>query len=170
MGTPDRLLLVDGSSYLYRAFHALPPLSNTAGEPTGAIHGVLNMLAKLLREAKPTHIAVVFDAPGKTFRDELFAEYKANRPSMPDDLRAQIQPLLDAVEASGLPLLRMEGVEADDVIGTLTTLARGRRPGGDHRDRRQRHGPAGRRPGIAAGHDAAWSGPQCAGNGCRRCE
>ena len=124
MGTPDRLLLVDGSSYLYRAFHALPPLSNTAGEPTGAIHGVLNMLAKLLREAEPSHIAVVFDAPGKTFRDELFAEYKANRPSMPDDLRAQVQPLLDAVEAGGLPLLRMEGVEADDVIGTLTRRAR----------------------------------------------
>ena len=113
------LVLIDGSSYLYRAFHALPPLTNAAGEPTGALHGVLTMILKLVREEQPEHIAVVFDAPGKTFRDELYSEYKANRPPMPDDLRAQVQPLLDAVTALGLPLLRVEGVEADDVIGTL---------------------------------------------------
>ncbi len=113
------LVLIDGSSYLYRAFHALPSLSNSQGEPTGALHGVLTMILKLLREEQPAHIAVVFDAPGKTFRDEIFAEYKATRPPMPDDLRAQVQPILDAVEAMGLPLLQIEGVEADDVIGTL---------------------------------------------------
>ncbi len=124
MAKTDQLLLVDGSSYLYRAFHALPALNNAAGEPTGAVHGVLNMLNKLLRESSATHIAVVFDAPGKTFRDELFAEYKANRPPMPGDLRLQVQPLLDAIEASGLPLLRIKGVEADDVIGTLSQQAR----------------------------------------------
>ncbi len=101
-----KLLLVDGSSYLFRAFHALPPLTNSAGEPTGAIHGVLNMLNKLVREEKPDRIAVVFDAPGKTFRDELFAEYKAQRPPMPDDLRAQIEPLFAAVKGMGLPILR----------------------------------------------------------------
>ena len=117
------LILVDGSSYLYRAFHALPPLSSSRGEPTGAVHGVLNMLSKLLREYPGTRLAVVFDAPGKTFRDELFAEYKANRPPMPDDLRAQVEPLLQAVTGLGLPLLRMSGVEADDVIGTLATRA-----------------------------------------------
>src|SRR5258707_15312293 len=119
---PD-LLLVDGSSYLYRAFHALPPLSNSRGEPTGAVHGVLNMLHKLLREYDPERIAVVFDAPGKTFRDELFAEYKAHRPPMPDDLRSQTQPLFEAVQALGLPILRESGVEADDVIGTLACSA-----------------------------------------------
>jgi DNA polymerase-1 len=124
MASQGRLLLVDGSSYLYRAFHALPPLSNAAGEPTGAIHGVLNMLNKLLRETDASHIGVVFDAPGKTFRDEIFAEYKAHRPPMPDDLRAQVDPLLAAVAASGLPLLRVTGVEADDVIGTLATRGR----------------------------------------------
>ncbi len=119
---PD-LLLVDGSSYLYRAFHALPPLSNSRGEPTGAVHGVLNMLHKLVREYPQARVAVVFDAPGKTFRDELFAEYKAHRPPMPDDLRAQIEPLLAAVGGMGLPLLRIVGVEADDVIGTLAQRA-----------------------------------------------
>ena len=113
------LVLIDGSSYLYRAFHALPSLTNAQGEPTGALHGVLTMILKLLRDEQPAHVAVVFDAPGKTFRDELFAEYKANRPPMPDDLRAQVQPILDAIEAMGLPLLRITGVEADDVIGTL---------------------------------------------------
>ena len=113
------LVLIDGSSYLYRAFHALPSLTNAKGEPTGALHGVLTMILKLLREEQPAHIAVVFDAPGKTFRDELFAEYKATRPPMPDELRSQVQPILDAVEAMGLPLLRVPGVEADDVIGTL---------------------------------------------------
>ena len=117
------LVLVDGSSYLYRAFHALPPLSNSRGEPTGALHGVLSMLNKLAREQSGSRIGVVFDAPGKTFRDELFEDYKANRPPMPDDLRSQVQPLLDAVRAMGLPLLRIEGVEADDVIGTLCRKA-----------------------------------------------
>ena len=113
------LVLIDGSSYLYRAYHALPKLSNSAGEPTGALHGVLSMISKHVREEPARHIAVVFDAPGKTFRDEMFAEYKANRPPMPDDLREQIEPLIEAVTAMGLPLLRIEGVEADDVIGTL---------------------------------------------------
>ncbi|MDE2349841.1 MAG: DNA polymerase I [Gammaproteobacteria bacterium] len=114
-----KLVLVDGSSYLYRAFHALPPLTNSRGEPTGAVLGVLNMLNKLVKEEAPQRIAVVFDAPGRTFRDDLFEAYKAHRPPMPDDLRAQTQPLLDAVGAMGLPLLRVPGVEADDVIGTL---------------------------------------------------
>ncbi len=117
------LVLVDGSSYLYRAFHALPPLSNSRGEPTGAVLGVLNMLDKLLTEYQPEHVAVIFDAPGKTFRDELFAAYKANRPPMPDELKAQLDPLLQAVQAQGLPLLRITGVEADDVIGTLAHRA-----------------------------------------------
>ena len=117
------LVLIDGSSYLYRAFHALPPLTNSHGEPTGALHGVLTMIQKLIREEQPRLIAVVFDAPGKTFRDELYSEYKANRPPMPDELRSQVQPILDAVEAMGLPLLRVEGVEADDVIGTLCKTA-----------------------------------------------
>jgi DNA polymerase-1 len=114
-----KLVLVDGSSYLYRAFHALPPLNNSKGEPTGAVLGVLNMLTKLVKDESPQRIAVVFDAPGRTFRDDLFDQYKAHRPPMPDDLRSQVQPLLDAVEAMGLPLLRIPGVEADDVIGTL---------------------------------------------------
>jgi len=113
------LVLIDGSSYLYRAYHALPALSNSQGEPTGALHGVLTMILKLVREEQPARIAVVFDAPGKTFRDEIYAEYKATRPPMPDDLRSQVQPILDAIEAMGLPLLRVDGVEADDVIGTL---------------------------------------------------
>jgi DNA polymerase-1 len=117
------LVLVDGSSYLYRAFHALPPLSTAKGEPTGAVLGVVNMLFKLLDEIDPELIAVVFDAPGKTFRDDLYAEYKANRPPMPDELRAQLAPLLEAIEAMGLPLLRIDGVEADDVIGTLARQA-----------------------------------------------
>lgn len=119
----DTLVLIDGSSYLYRAFHALPSLSNSRGDPTGAVYGVLNMINKLVREQASEHIAVVFDAPGKTFRDEIFAEYKANRPPMPDELRLQIDPLLEAVTAMGLPLLRIEGVEADDVIGTLCRQA-----------------------------------------------
>ena len=117
------LVLIDGSSYLYRAFHALPALSTSDGAPTGALLGVLTMIQKLLREERPAHIAVVFDAPGKTFRDEIYAEYKATRPPMPDELRAQVQPILDAIEAMGLPLLRVEGVEADDVIGTLCDRA-----------------------------------------------
>jgi len=117
------LVLVDGSSYLYRAFHALPPLSNSRGEPTGAVLGVLNMLAKLEKELAPALLGVVFDAPGRTFRDELFAEYKAQRPPMPDELRAQVAPLIEAVQALGMPLLRIGGVEADDVIGTLARRA-----------------------------------------------
>jgi len=120
------LILVDGSSYLYRAFYALPPLNNSRGEPTGAVFGVLNMLQKFLREHADSPMAVVFDAPGKTFRDELFAEYKAHRPPMPDDLRSQIEPLLTAVQALGLPMLRIPGVEADDVIGTLACRAASR--------------------------------------------
>ena len=117
---PDAdLILIDGSSYLYRAYHALPKLTNATGDPTGALHGVLNMINKFVREAPAEHVAVVFDAPGKTFRDDMYADYKANRPPMPDDLRPQVQPLIDAVRAMGLPLLQIEGVEADDVIGTL---------------------------------------------------
>jgi DNA polymerase-1 len=114
------LILVDGSSYLFRAFHALPPLTNSKGEATGAIHGVLNMLDKLRKDYEPEHMAVIFDASGKTFRDELYPAYKANRPPMPDELRQQIQPLLDMVKALGYPQLIVEGVEADDVIGTLS--------------------------------------------------
>ena len=117
------LILIDGSSYLYRAFHALPPLTNSRGEPTGAVFGVLNMLRRFLQDHPGSPMVVVFDAPGKTFRDDLFAEYKAHRPPMPDDLRAQIEPLLAAVTALGLPLLRIPGVEADDVIGTLARRA-----------------------------------------------
>ena len=113
------LVLIDGSSYLYRAFHALPNLTNSQGEPTGALHGVLSMINKLVREQPGAHIGVVFDAPGKTFRDDIFAEYKANRPPMPDELRSQVGPILDAIKSMGLPLLQVEGVEADDVIGTL---------------------------------------------------
>ena len=117
------LILVDGSSYLYRAFHALPPLTNARGEPTGAVYGVVNMLRKLLDDYQPEHVAVVFDARGKTFRDDLYAEYKANRPPMPDELSAQVEPLLAIVRAMGLPLLQETGVEADDVIGTLALQA-----------------------------------------------
>ena len=121
-GVPD-LVLIDGSSYLYRAFHALPPLTGPHGEPTGAVLGVLNMLLKSLREHDGAQFVVVFDAPGRTFRDDLFTAYKAHRPPMPDDLRVQIEPLLEAVQALGLPLLRISGVEADDVIGTLARRA-----------------------------------------------
>jgi DNA polymerase-1 len=114
-----KLILVDGSGYLYRAFHALPPLTNSRGEPTGAVLGVLNMINKMIKDEAPDRLAVVFDAPGRTFRDDLFDQYKAHRAPMPDDLRSQVQPLYDTVEAMGLPLLRVTGVEADDVIGTL---------------------------------------------------
>ncbi len=117
------LLLVDGSSYLYRAFHALPPLSTSRGEPTGAVHGVAAMLRRLLKDHAPAYMAVVFDAKGKTFRDDLYPEYKAHRPPMPDELRAQIEPLYTLVRGLGLPLLAVEGVEADDVIATLATQA-----------------------------------------------
>ncbi|CAG0993837.1 DNA polymerase I [Burkholderiales bacterium] len=118
------LVLVDGSSYLYRAFHALPDLRTRAGEPTGALRGVLSMLRRLVEDGKPDYFAVVFDAPGKTFRDAIYPEYKANRPPMPDDLVAQIEPLHALVRAHGWPLLMVEGVEADDVIGTLAKRAR----------------------------------------------
>ncbi|WGL15296.1 DNA polymerase I [Microbulbifer bruguierae] len=113
------LILVDGSSYLYRAFHALPPLATSNGQPTGAVRGVISMLRKHLKEHPDSPVVVVFDAKGKTFRDELFEEYKSHRPPMPDDLRAQIQPIHDIIDAMGLPRLVIDGVEADDVIGTL---------------------------------------------------
>ncbi len=119
----SKLVLVDGSSYLFRAYHALPKLTSSRGEPTGAIHGVLNMITKLMGEEGTEHFAIVFDAPGKTFRDDIYPKYKANRDAMPEDLRAQIDPLLDTIPAMGLPLLRVEGVEADDVIGTLCRQA-----------------------------------------------
>lgn len=117
------LILVDGSSYLFRAFHALPPLENSKGQPTGAVYGVINMLNKLVAEYKPEHIAVIFDAKGKTFRNDLYKEYKANRPPMPDDLRSQIKPLHELVEALGFPLIVVPEVEADDVIGTYARQA-----------------------------------------------
>ncbi len=117
-----RLVLIDGSSYLYRAFHALPPLSNDAGEPTGALFGVANMLRATLNQ-KPDYIAYVVDAPGKTFRDDLDPQYKANRPPMPDELRAQVQPMCDIVQALGIDIIRVPEVEADDVIGTLAIQA-----------------------------------------------
>ena len=117
------LVLVDGSSYLYRAFHALPPMTTSKGVPTGAVKGVLNMLKSLRKQYPDSPFAVIFDAKGGTFRDEMFAEYKANRPSMPDDLRVQVEPLHASVKALGFPLLCVEGVEADDVIGTLARKA-----------------------------------------------
>ncbi len=122
-GPARRLVLIDGYSYLYRAFHALPPLTTSKGQPTGAIFGFLNMLRQIQRTRKPDLIAVVMDAPGPTFRDELYAEYKATREKMPDELQSQIEPLLEMVRALGLPLLRESGVEADDVIGTLAQRA-----------------------------------------------
>ncbi len=118
-----RLVLVDGSSYLYRAFHAMPDLRNSKGEPTGAVYGVTNMLRKLLAEEDPVYIAVVFDAKGKTFRDDIYPEYKAHRPPMPDELAKQIDAIHDIVRALGIPLLQVDGVEADDVIGTLARAA-----------------------------------------------
>ena len=117
------LLLVDGSSYLYRAFHALPDLRNPAGEPTGALYGVLNMLRRLESDYKADYKAVVFDPKGKTFRDDWYPEYKSHRPPMPDDLRAQIEPIHAAIKAAGWPVIMVDGVEADDVIGTLATQA-----------------------------------------------
>jgi DNA polymerase-1 len=121
MTTP--LVLIDGSSYFFRAFHALPPLSNSKGQPLGAVYGVVNMVKRLIKDYDPERIAVVFDAKGKTFRDDLYPEYKANRPPMPDDLRSQFRPMIDVLDAMGLPLLIIEGVEADDVIGTLAVMA-----------------------------------------------
>ncbi len=121
--SPQTLVLVDGSSFLYRAFHALPPLTNSRGRPTGAVVGVANMLRKLIAAYPGAHIGVVFDAPGRTFRDDLFDAYKSHRPPMPDDLRSQIEPLHAVIRAMGLPLLIESGVEADDVIGTLALRA-----------------------------------------------
>ncbi len=123
MDSSPPFILVDGSSYLFRAYHALPPLTNSKGEATGAIVGVINMLRKLIDEYRPQYMAVVFDAPGGTFRNRLYEQYKANRPPMPDDLREQIEPLQQVVEAMGLPLLIVPDVEADDVIGTLAARA-----------------------------------------------
>ncbi len=117
------LILVDGSSYLYRAFHAMPPLTSPSGDPTGAVYGVINMIKKLLQEYKPKQMAVVFDAKGKTFRDDMYEEYKANRPSMPDDLRPQIEPIHQIIAAMGIPVVVISGVEADDVIGSLAQEA-----------------------------------------------
>jgi DNA polymerase I len=117
------IVLVDGSSYLYRAFHALPPLTNKKGQPTGAIYGVLNMLKKLLLDYQPAYIGIVFDPKGKTFRDDLYADYKAHRPPMPNDLKVQIDPLFTLIRAMGLPLIILDGYEADDVIGTIAKEA-----------------------------------------------
>ena len=116
-------ILVDGSAYLYRAFHAMPPLSNSKGQPTGAIKGVVNMLRRLVADYQPEYMVVVFDAPGRTFRDDIFADYKATRASMPDDMRTQIKPLYELVETMGFPMLIVPDVEADDVIGTLAVQA-----------------------------------------------
>jgi len=120
------LVLVDGSSYLYRAFHALPDLRTRQGEPTGAVKGVLSMLQKLRNETSADYIACVFDAKGKTFRDDWYPQYKATRAAMPDDLTRQIEPLHESVRAMGWPLLMVDGVEADDVIGTLAKQAEAR--------------------------------------------
>ena len=117
------IVLVDGSSYLYRAFHALPPLTNSAGQATGAVKGVISMLRRLHKDYPDSPVAVVFDAKGKTFRDEMFPQYKAQRPPMPDELREQVEPIHEIVRAMGLPLICVEGVEADDVIGTLARQA-----------------------------------------------
>ncbi|MCJ8273023.1 MAG: DNA polymerase I, partial [Psychrosphaera sp.] len=117
------LILVDGSSYLFRAYHSPPHLTNSKGEATGAIYGVINMVKSLLRQFDPTHIVMVFDAKGPTFRNEMYSEYKANRPPMPDDLRPQIEPIHQIIRAMGLPLISIAGVEADDVIGTLSDQA-----------------------------------------------
>lgn len=123
MTQKPQLILVDGSSYLFRAFHAMPPLTNSGGQPTGAVYGVVNMLKSLLEEYKPEQVAMVFDAKGKTFRNHLYPAYKANRPPMPEDLRSQIAPLHEIIEAMGIAMIVHQGVEADDVIGTLAQQA-----------------------------------------------
>ena len=123
MDTTTPLILVDGSSYLYRAYHALPPLTNSKGKPTGAVKGVINMMRRLQKDYPDSTHVVVFDAKGKTFRDDIYPEYKANRPPMPDDLREQIAPIHQIIEAMGMPMLIIDGVEADDVIGTLAVQA-----------------------------------------------
>lgn len=117
------IVLVDGSSYVYRAFHALPPLTNSSGQATGAVKGVINMLRRLCKDYPDSPVAVVFDAKGKTFRDDIYSQYKANRPPMPDELREQIEPIHEIVKAMGLPFICEPGVEADDVIGTLAREA-----------------------------------------------
>ena len=123
MSSKTPVILVDGSSYLYRAFHALPPLTNSKGKPTGAVKGVINMMRRLQKDYPESTHVVVFDAKGKTFRDEMYGDYKANRPPMPDDLRLQIEPIHNIIRAMGMPMLVIEGVEADDVIGTLALQA-----------------------------------------------
>ena len=120
----DRVFIIDGSSYLYRAYHAMPPLSTSKGQPTGAIKGVTNMLMTLKKDSEGSPIIVVFDAKGKTFRSEIYKEYKANRPPMPDDLREQLEPLKEICKAIGFPLIEIPGVEADDVIATLVNKAK----------------------------------------------
>jgi len=125
MSESSPLILVDGSSYLYRAFHALPPLTTSKGKPTGAVRGVVSMLRKLRDQHPDSNIVVVFDAKGKTFRDDMYPEYKAQRPSMPDEMREQIEPLHDCVRALGFPMIIHPGVEADDVMGTLAVQAAG---------------------------------------------
>ena len=123
MDTKTPLILVDGSSYLYRAYHALPPLTNSKGVPTGAVKGVINMMRRLQKDYPQSTVVVVFDAKGKTFRDDIYSDYKAHRPPMPDDLRVQIEPIHNIIRAMGLPMLIVDGVEADDVIGTLAVQA-----------------------------------------------
>ena len=119
----QKLVVVDGSSYLFRAYHALPPLMTTTGYPSGAMYGVINMLRKLIHEEKPDYIAVVFDTKSKNFRHEIYPAYKANRPEMPEELASQIEPLHEIIQAMGIPLVAMPGYEADDVIGTLAHIA-----------------------------------------------
>ena len=125
MSSTAPLVLVDGSSYLYRAFHAMyqADLRTSSGEPVGAIRGVTSMMRRLVKDYPDSHIAVIFDAKGKTFRDEIYSEYKAQRPPMPDDLRPQVEPIHNIIRAMGMPLLIIDGVEADDVIGTLAAQA-----------------------------------------------
>ncbi len=123
MASKSPIVLVDGSSYVFRAFHALPMLTTSDGRNTGAVRGVISMLRRLVAEYPDSPVAVVFDAKGKTFRNDMYPEYKANRPPMPDELREQIEPIHSIVKAMGLPFLCVEGVEADDVIGTLARQA-----------------------------------------------
>ncbi len=123
MSTDKLLILIDGSSFLFRAYHALPELTNARGQHTGAIYGITNMMRKLVGECQPVYLAAVFDAKGKTFRHDMYEQYKANRPPMPDDLRSQLELVQQVIRAMGLPLVSIEGVEADDVIGTLASLA-----------------------------------------------
>ena len=120
----NRIFVIDGSSYLYRAYHAMPPLSTSSGQPTGAVKGVTNMLMNLKKDSEGSPIIVVFDAKGKTFRSDIYSEYKANRPPMPDDLRDQLAPVKSICHAIGFPLIEIEGVEADDVIATISKMAK----------------------------------------------